>query len=333
MPSEFEWIDRYLSPLTQDEEGTFGLCNDGAVIRHAPEDEIVVTSDTLIEGVHFLPGEPPGDIAKKALRVNISDLAAMGARPLAYTLNLSLSGKEGAEFIEYFCSGLKEDQNGFGLYLLGGDTTICTREGYPLTITMTLFGVCQKGSAWSRSGAREGDVCLVTGSIGEAVLGLQIRRNEFSCADAGLQDRLVSRHICPQPRTSVTLFRQPQTIHAAIDVSDGLLADLGHICAQSGVSIDLKVPDLPIEKDVRDFCAQAGISIADLVTGGDDYEVILAMPADAAQKMIENCAGHGVKITEIGRFKKTQADTAFPVRLLNKAGEDVTPQKRGWTHF
>ena len=219
MLSEFEWIDRYLSPLSGDKEGTFGLRNDGAVIRHNAEDEIVVTSDTLIEGVHFLSGEPPGDIAQKALRVNISDLAAMGARPLAYTLNLSLSGKEDTEFIEDFCFGLGKDQKTFGLYLMGGDTTICRREGFPLTISMTLFGTCHKGAEWGRNGAQPGDICLVTGAIGEALLGLKIRSGELSCPDAGLRERLISRHICPQPRTAVTFFKNSPAIHAAYSLS------------------------------------------------------------------------------------------------------------------
>ena len=328
--SEFDWIKRALSPLTNREPGTFALKNDGAVLHHDPGRDIVISTDTLIENTHFLSGEDPGHIAQKALRVNLSDLAAMGAKPLCYTLNLALTKAQDKDFLEAFVSGLQKDQEEFSLYLLGGDTT--TGEGR-LTITMTLFGSVPEGACWGRSNACEGDYVYITGSIGEGVLGLYLRQQTMTCSDPELSHRLIHRHLLPQPRADIYKLAADNLVSAAIDISDGVIADLGHICNHSGVAIDINLSDLPIESDTLELCAQADIPIKDLAAGGDDYELVLCVNSDKNEEFLESSKTLPFSLKNIGRLRASRGESSGAVRLFDNEGRDITPLKTGWTHF
>lgn len=328
--TEFDWIKSALSPLTNNEPGTFALKNDGAVLHHSRDHDIVVTTDTLIENTHFLADEDPRHIAQKALRVNLSDLAAMGAKPLCYTLNLALTKAQDKDFLKDFVSGLAADQKEFGLYLLGGDTT--SGEGR-LAITMTLFGSVAEGACWGRSDACEGDYVYITGSIGEGVLGLYLRQQTMTCSDPELSHRLIHRHLLPQPRTNIYELAADNLVSAAIDISDGVIADLGHICHHSDVAIDVNLSDLPIESDTLDFCAQADIPLQDLAAGGDDYELILCVNPDKNDEFLASSKTLPFSFKNIGRLRASHGESSGAVRLFDNEGRDITPLKTGWTHF
>lgn len=327
---EFDWIEKNLSHLTNGEPGTFDLKNDGAILRHDPECDLIVTTDTLIEGTHFLPGEQADTIARKSLRVNLSDLASMGAKPLCYTLNLALTRNKDNDLLDLFCSGLIKDQKEFGVYLLGGDTT--SGDGL-LTITITCFGQTPKRAAWSRSQAQAGDYIYVTGAIGEGLLGLYLRQGIIKCDDKDLKNRLINRHLVPNPRTNIHRLQANACISAAIDISDGLAADLGHVCQQSKVSANLHLRDLPIAQDVRRFCENQSIPIADLATGGDDYELVLCVREDMHDVFLKASKSFSFPFTKIGQFSNRGKNYDYGVRLIADDGSDITLAKTGWTHF
>ena len=226
--SEFEVIAKYFAPLTMGRDGSAGLCDDAAVVCVPDGHELVVSSDTLNEGVHFLEGCDPADIAHKALRVNLSDLAAMGAEPLCYQLNIAFPEAPSDGWLAAFTGALMDDQKTYGIYCSGGDTT--SIKGGFLSVSITVMGSVPKGRAVRRGGAKAGDLIILSGAVGDAVLGLQVlceglERDEYAGA--------VARYLRPEPRCAcASLLRG--FAHAAIDISDGLLADLGHVAAASG---------------------------------------------------------------------------------------------------
>ena len=328
--SEFDWIAQYLSPLTNNQPGSFDLKNDAAVLMHDPGHDLVVTSDTLIESRHFLSCQSPQDLARKALRVNLSDLAAMGATPLCYTLNLALTKGCDKTWLENFVAGLKSDQEGFSVYLLGGDTT---KGGDKLVISMTLFGSVHKESAWRRDGSEPGDYCFVTGRIGEAMAGLKLRTREWTGESQDLRDQCFNKYNLPNPRVEATALHQGCGVTAAIDVSDGLLADLGHICRHSNVAIDLQVKDLPIDKNLVELATSNGSGVQDLCSGGDDYELILSVKSEYLECFYNISRSLPFPFTNIGRFHKKNAKQNSNVRLFDDNGKEITPELGGWDHF
>jgi len=218
-PGEFEFIARLLKPLAG-HEAALGLADDAAILEPSPAKSLVLTKDMLVEGVHYLAGDPPGDIAAKALRVNLSDLAAMGATPVAYLMGISRNERQGLSWMEQFVEGLARDQATFGLSLIGGDTTATPG---PMTISITALGEVPSGRALRRNGAQPGDVVLVSGTIGDACLGLGVARGEIEGDADGF---LLGRYRLPTPRLPLAPLLS-RYAHAAIDVSDGLVADLG----------------------------------------------------------------------------------------------------------
>src|SRR5262245_39161326 len=228
---EFAMIAKLLSPLSSNDPGAFGLTDDAATIKVPADQELVVTKDMLVEGMHFLRDDPPDLLAKKALRVNLSDLAAKGATPRNYFLGLSLSPWIGDDWLAEFAEGLADDQKRFSVSLSGGDTTATPG---PLTLSITALGTVPTGKMIRRKGARPRDAVFVTGSIGDAGAGLAVLKGE----GVGLSDlsraALISRYQLPEPRVALG----PQLLglaSAALDVSDGLLADLGHVAKLSEV--------------------------------------------------------------------------------------------------
>lgn len=317
---EFDLIAALLSPLTGGDDRALGLLDDAAVIPQKTGFDTVVSTDTLVADVHFLMSEPPDVIARRLLRVNLSDIAAMGAEPFAYFLNLSLPTGTTDEWLEGFAAGLQIDQQQFGLLLLGGDTT---RTPGPLVLSVTIFGEAPTGHAVRRGTARPGDLVFVSGTIGDAGLGLARMRD-----GAGAGDPLVQRYQLPEPRSALGVsLRDIAT--AMADISDGLLADLGHICTASGVGACLLAVEIPVSDAARSAIGAKGDEAFGLLTSGDDYELVFTVPPERAQAAREAAETAATRITEIGRLEAGSA----VVTVRDDAGNDVTPDIPGYRHF
>ncbi len=323
MSGEFDIIARYFAPLAAD-EGAFGLKDDAAVL--AP---YVVTKDLLVEGVHFLSKDPLDLVAKKALRVNLSDLAAKGAKPAGYLLGCVWPAGVKEEAIADFARGLAEDQELFRVALLGGDTTAHEAKGAPLTISVTMLGAPSSAGVIRRNGAQLGDDVYVTGAIGDAGLGLRALKGEIRPA-APAKKYLVERFRLPTPRLAAG-GALAGLASAAIDVSDGLLADAGHIAETSGAAIEIAAEKIPLSPAARtwlDAQDERGAAIADLASLGDDYEILFTAP-QARRRSIE-MAGQVTKtpIVRIG----TVTRGAGP-KLIGEGGKPIAAPRRGWDHF
>ena len=314
LPPEFAFIERHFRPLAG--PGSLDLQDDAAILSLRPGEELVIAADAMVEGVHFLAGDPPLDLGRKLLRVNLSDLAAMGAAPTGYLLTLNVPRSRGEPFFAAFTEGLARDQAEFGLSLLGGDTT--ATDG-PLSMSLTILGTVPAGTAIRRSGARPGDELWVTGTIGDGALGLRALRGEIADPDG----HLARRYHLPRPRLGINV---PGLAHAAIDVSDGLLQDASHLCRASGVALDIHLDRVPLSLQAR---AAGPQWFETCLCGGDDYELLLAIPPHAAAALRDAAASRGVGLTAIGIFH------AGPpaLRILDGAGLETHFATHGFSHF
>ncbi len=321
-PGEFALIERYFRPLARD-RGAFALADDAALYRQRPGDDLVLTTDTIAAGVHFFADDPPGAIARKALRVNLSDLAAKGAEPVGYLLSLALPDTWTERWIAAFAKGLGADQRRYGISLLGGDTT---RAAGGLTVSITALGRVPKGAMVRRAGAKEGHAVFVSGTVGDAALGLRIRHNELAVTRGA--KHLLARYLLPEPRLALApVLRHHAT--AALDVSDGLVADLAHICDVSRVSAEIDAPAVPLSPAARAALAADPAALATVLSGGDDYEILATVrPARAALFAAEAKAA-GVSVTRIG----TIMAGARPPVVLDGAGRAISLARAGHTHF
>ena len=324
--SEDSLIARYFKPIATD-PGAFGLTDDAAILK-ADGDDIVVTTDAVVEGVHFLSNDPPDTLARKALRVNLSDLAAKGATPAGFVLTLALRAVDDG-WLSAFARGLGEDAGHYACPLLGGDTV--STPG-PLTVSITAFGRVPRGKMVRRSGARPGDRVMVTGTIGDATLGLAILKGGAAAAglanDAAARDRLVGRYQIPEPRNVLAAAIRDHA-SAAMDVSDGLAGDLTKLCAASGVSAVIDAPRIPISTAAADLLARGVVGIEALIAGGDDYEVLCAVPDAACARFAEDARRTGVALTSIG----TVVAGTGPVRFLDAQGRDIALARLSYSHF
>lgn len=322
---EFEFIAGLLAPLSRGHEGAFGLTDDAAVIAAPPGHELVVTTDALVAGRHFLPDDDPALVARKALRANLSDLAAMGAQPLWYLTSLVWPLGTDRALQSRFVEGLKEDQARFGVTLIGGDTTAA--QG-PFTVGITAFGAVPAGRAVRRSGAKAGDRLVVTGTIGDAGLGLALATGKLEREAAG-GAFLLERHYLPAPRTGLTQALREHA-HAAVDISDGLVADAGHVASASGLSLIVKLEDLPLSDAARAWLSRQDDEAAArllLATSGDDYELACAVGPGEVDDFIAACADQGVTARELGAFETGSGVTvAFD-------GQEISVERAGFTHF
>jgi thiamine-monophosphate kinase len=319
---EFERIRRYFAPLAG--PGGLGLTDDAALVDCHAGCRLVVTADAIVAGVHFLPDDPPDLVAKKLLRVNLSDLAAMGAKPLSYLLTTALPAALGANWVAQFARGLAEDQRLYGVSLLGGDSV--STPGPP-TLSLTAIGEVAKGAEIRRSGARAGDEVWVSGTIGDAFLGLAVLRGGYRELAPADRSALAARYRLPEPRSELGP-RLAGPASAMIDVSDGLVADLGHICETSQMAAVVELAALPLSRAARQVVAAAPDLAPRLATGGDDYELLFtAAPAAAAAV---RAAGEkaGVAVTPIGRIEPGSG-----VRLLDAAGGEIALAAAGYRHF
>lgn len=319
-------IARYFKPLATD-PGAFDLGDDAAVLK-ALGDDIVVTTDAIVEGVHFLSDDPPGTIARKALGVNLSDLAAKGAAPAGCVLTLALRAADDA-WLKPFAQALGEDTARFGCPLLGGDTV--STPG-PLMISITAFGRVPSGKMVRRSGAQPGDLVVVTGTIGDAALGLDVLKRGVATAtladDAAVREMLVGRYRVPQPRTALASAVRDHA-HAAMDVSDGLAGDLAKICGASGVSATIDVARIPLSAAAASLVAGGAVSIEAIVAGGDDYEILCAIPKDRFKAFVEAAGIAGIAVTAIGTM---MAGKPVP-KFLDATGREITLQRLSYSHF
>ena len=319
-------ISRYFRPLVTD-PGAFDLDDDAAVLKALGED-IVVTTDAIVEGVHFLPDDPPDTIARKALRVNLSDLAAKGATPAGFVLTLALRAAD-ETWLTAFARGLGEDAGRFGCPLLGGDTV--STPG-PKMISITAFGRVAEGKMVHRSGAKPGDRVVVTGTIGDAALGLDLLKGGAAATaiadDAAARAMLVERYRVPQPRNALANAVRDHA-SAAMDVSDGLAGDLAKLCAASGVSAVIDAPSIPLSAPAATLLARGTVGIAAIVSGGDDYEILCSIPESSLEAFVREAALAGVAVTPIGTVI---AGAAVP-KFLDAQGTAIALQRLSYSHF
>jgi thiamine-monophosphate kinase len=322
--AEDSLIARYFRPLATD-PGAFNLGDDAAILKPSGDD-IVVTTDAIVEGVHFLSDDPPDTVARKALRVNLSDLAAKGATPAGFVLTLALRAADDA-WLTRFARGLGEDAAHFDCPLLGGDTV--STPG-PLTISITAFGRVPPGRMIHRSGAKPGDRVVVTGTIGDAMLGLDILKGGAAAlvGDAAAREVLVGRYRLPQPRNALAQAVRDYA-SAAMDVSDGLAGDLTKLCAASGVSAVIDAPSIPLSAPTAALLARRAAGIEAIVSGGDDYEILCTIPEDRFEAFAEAAGIAGVAVTSIGTVI---ADTSAP-RFLDAEGRQIALPRLSYSHF
>jgi thiamine-monophosphate kinase len=318
-------IARYFRPLATD-PGAFQLNDDAAVLK-ANGDDIVVTTDAIVEGVHFLPDDPPDTIARKALRVNLSDLAAKGATPAGFVLTLALRNAVEA-WLKPFAAALGEDAKQFGCPLLGGDTV--STPG-PEMISVTAFGRVPAGKMVHRSGARPGERVMVTGTIGDAALGLAVLKGgkvHAATSDAAARSMLVGRYRVPQPRVKLAEIVRAHA-SAAMDVSDGLAGDLAKLCGVSGVSAAIDLASIPLSDAARDLVSRGVVGVEALIAGGDDYEILCAIPDDRVEAFMRAALGAGVTVSSIGTVV---AGTSAP-KFIDQQGREVALERLSYSHF
>jgi thiamine-monophosphate kinase len=323
-PGETELIARYFAPLAA--AGGLGLRDDAARVTPIPGWDLVVTVDALVESVHFLPGDPPGSIARKALGVNVSDLAAKGADPLGYVLALALPAGWTEEWLAQFSHGLEAAADDFRCPLLGGDTV---RASGGLTLSVTALGQVPGGTMVQRTTAKIGDVVCVTGTIGDAALGLALRGDPDWARDLDDSQRavLADRYLNPQPRIALApALRRHAT--AAMDVSDGLAGDLAKMTAASGVSALIDGAAVPVSEAVRAAVVRVPDLIDRVLTGGDDYEILCTVPADRLETFRLEAHKAGVTLTPIGRIVEGRTPPVFKV-----AGRDRSYEAGSFSHF
>ena len=319
MLGEFEFIAARLRPLAAGTAGALDLQDDAALLDPPAGMTLVLTKDAMVAGVHFLTDDPPGAIAKKLLRVNLSDLAAMGASPVGYLLALARARETPETWLAGFCQGLAEDQAAFGIGLLGGDTV--STPG-PLTLSLTAIGQLPKGQALRRSGARAGDDLYVSGTLGDGALGLRVLQGKLDPPPAA-RDFLIGRYRLPQPRLALGQALRGLA-HAALDVSDGLLADLGHILEASDVGAELWADQLPLSAAARDLPGARDAALA----GGDDYELLFTAPPERCDDVSALARRLDLPLTRIGQLKAEAG-----LRVLDAAGREIHSERTGWQHF
>ncbi len=322
MTDEFDLIRQLFKPLA-DDPAALDLSDDAAILAPG-EGGLVIAKDILIENVHFRSEDPLDLVARKALRVNLSDLAAMGATPRGYLLGLAVPrGRFSLAALTPFAAGLGRDQSEFDVSLLGGDTT---RTDGSLVVSVTAIGEAPRAPL-QRKGARPGDAIYVSGMIGDAGLGLKA----FDAAPNKLSERhvafLQSRYQLPMPRVALG-SALAGVASAGLDVSDGLVADLGHLASASGIGVNIELERVPLSEAARAWLREDGaMSVTDLAIAGDDYELAFAISPDKEERILEIAENVQVSVTRIGAVVEGSG-----VRLQGADGSDVALQRHGWNH-
>ena len=320
---EFALIAELFAPLARGAPGALGLADDAAVLEVAEGRRLVATTDMMVAGRHFLPGDPPDAVARKLLRVNLSDLAAMGAAPRHYLLALAIPHDTPDDWLRGFAGGLAADQETFGVALAGGDTVSTVG---PFTASITALGEVEPGRELRRDGARAGDMVFVSGTIGDGALGLLAARGELAGVDGAGRERLIGRYRLPEPRIALG-GRLAGVAGAAIDVSDGLVADVGHICECSGLGAVIEAASVPLSAAAADALAADPSLRATVLAGGDDYELAFAVPAAREAEVANMADALELPLTRIGRMVEGEG-----VSVLDESGAPVELPSSGWQH-
>ena len=320
-------IGRFFRPIAKS-AGALGLADDAALISPPPGHDLVLTVDAVVANVHFFSDDAADLIAKKALRVNLSDLAAKGATPLGALLSFSLPNNVNDEWLEAFARGLGDDCDEFKCQLLGGDTT---GSGGALTISITAIGSVPSGTMVRRQGAKAGDAIVVTGTIGDGALGLKLRREPdaaaFAKLDAKAKTYLRERYLLPRPRLALADALR-ENASAAMDVSDGLAGDLAKLAAASGVGASIEAVRVPLSPAARAVIAADGRLIETVLTGGDDYEIVATMPENRLTAFGEAALAAGIEITTIGRIEAGEG-----VKVTGSDGRVLDLKHGSFSHF
>ena len=321
---EFGLIERFFRPLSSAAPGAFALRNDGALLTPPEDRSVVVTKDLMVAGVHYPEGEEPSILARRLLRVNLSDLAAMGATANSYALGLALPADIADDWVETFAAGLVHDQETFGVALIGGDMV---GTSGPAVLSLTAFGTVAGDSCLTRSGAGVGDDVYVSGTIGDAALGLRAVRGALAALTAEDRAALAKRFRLPEPRLSLGAALVGAAT-CAIDVSDGLVADLGHICEESGVAARIEAAFVPLSEPAWRALDAGQAALADLVTGGDDYELLFC--ASPAERSAMEALGRrlDLPLTRIGVIERGES-----VTVMDADGQTLKLGRGGYRHF
>jgi thiamine-monophosphate kinase len=324
--AEDRLIARYFRPLAKS-PGAFGLTDDAAVIAPPPGCDVVLTTDGVIAGVHYFPDDKPENIGRKALRMNLSDLAAKGATPLGFLLSLALPAGIDETWIAAFAAGLGEDAERYGCPLLGGDTD---HTPGPTSVSIAAFGAVPHGKMVRRSTAKAGDAIVVTGTIGDSALGVLLRRDESLARRWRLSEamnaHLKQRYLLPEPRNALA---KPvlENASAAMDVSDGLVGDVAKLCRASGVAAEIDVARVPLSNAVRSAVAAEPAALETALTGGDDYEIVLTLAPAKLNAFRAAADAAGIAATEIGRI------TAGEGAPFLQDGTALTFARTSYSHF
>jgi thiamine-monophosphate kinase len=325
LSGEDRLIDRFFRPLAK-HPGAFNLVDDAASIAPLPGRDLVLTADAIVAEVHFLSADPADMVAMKAMRVNLSDLAAKGADPLGALMTIALPDDFSEAWLADFARGLGADCDRFDCPLLGGDTT---RTKGALAISIMALGSVPEGKMVRRAGAREGDAIVVTGTIGDAALGLALRRNAASFAKLSGEERehLARRYLIPEPRVGLA---QAICEHAsaAIDISDGLAGDLGKLAAASGVAARIEAARVPLSRAARAALEADGKLIETVLTGGDDYEVALTLAENRRESLVAAARAIGVPVTTIGRIERGHG-----ADVIAADGSPMALKRPSFSHF
>ncbi len=335
--SEDELIRQIFAPIAG--EGSLNLRDDAALLPAPPGSELVLTVDTIVAGVHYFPEDPPGAVARKALRVNLSDVAAKGAEPLGFLLSLSMPAGTSLAWMAAFAEGLGADAKAFGCPLLGGDTV---RTRGPLTVSITAIGRVPTGYMVRRTGAQAGDIIAVTGTIGDSALGLALRlADQDGAPDDAKRDNLAwrdeltpqehayltQRYLLPEPRNAIALALRDHA-SGAMDVSDGLIGDARKMLGASGVSGRIDLETVPLSLPARAAVEASSGLLRAAVTGGDDYEILCSVPPKRFDALRAQCTQAGVPLTAIGLVEPGQE----PLSVFLD-GVDYAVGKGSYSHF
>ena len=326
--AEDRLIAKHFRPLAT-HPGALGLGDDAAVVAVPAGEELVLKTDGVIEGVHFFADDPPETVAKKALRINLSDLAAKGAKPLGFLLSIALR-RDGAEnWLKPFTAGLRADAKKFGCPLLGGDTD---RTPGLISVSIAAFGTLPRGTMGRRDGARSGDHVVVTGTIGDAALGVILRRDPDAAKRWGLDEtmraHLLRRYLIPEPRNALAAALRG-CAKGGMDISDGLVGDLAKMCRASGVDAQVDVARVPLSRAARRALAAEPLLLETILTGGDDFEILAAVPARRLEALRKAARAAGIPLTEIGRFVRGRGEARF----ADGQGRALAFDKPSYSHF
>jgi thiamine-monophosphate kinase len=323
MSAEERLIARFFKPLATD-PGALGLSDDAAFLPAPAGCDLVLKTDAIVGGVHFFTDDAAQAVASKALRVNLSDLAAKGARPLGFLLSLALPKEIGEEWLSGFAEGLRGDSVLFGCPLFGGDTD---RTPGPITISIAMIGSVPTGTMVRRAGAKPGDRVFVSGTIGDSALGVMLRKGkQWKLSDAQRQ-HLISRYLLPQPRSALAEAIRTHA-SASMDVSDGLAGDFAKLCRASGVGADIEVARVPLSDAAKAVIASDPAALESALTGGDDYEIVCTVPKARCASFKAAVGAANVAVTEIGEVKAGEG-----ARFLAKNGQPLAFRQASFSHF